>query len=246
MKQDINYFLLGLLVLILLSMVGLGLYYQNEYKNLSGEYDSALQNLKEKNDELDKKMEEINQTRSDLDSRESALVDIVKELNLTKEKQVSLGGFYANLTGEKQLLQEDLSATEQDLQKWKTSYTAKDKDLKVCQQDSNLKDQQLAKKDSKISYMQTNIKYASTSLNQTDDNLFSVEKNIEDLKLQITDLYKKVGKMSEPDEIGADAKSGIKGDLDDMQSYIDGKLENSLISLRNSITNAKKGISSAG
>lgn len=238
--------MLGLLVLTLLSMVGLGLYYQNNYKSLAGDYDSALQKLQEKNDELDQKMKEINQTRSELDAREASLVDIVKELNLTKEKQASLGGFFENLKGEKETLADNLSATQQDLQKWKTSYAAKDKDLKVCQQSSNLKDEQLAKKDSKISYMQTNIKSASYSLNQTDENLFYVEKDLEDLKSQLSDLYKEVGKMTEPDQISADSKSDIKDELDDMQSYIDGKLDNSLTSLRNSIANAKRSISSAG
>lgn len=90
------------------------------------------------------------------------------------------------------------------------------------------------------------VREASTSLNQTDDSVFFMNKDLTDLKSQITDLYKAISDMKSPDDISIDAKSSIKGQLDDMQSYIDGKLANSMISLTNSLGNAKNSISSIG
>lgn len=69
-----------------------------------------------------------------MDAREASLVDIMNELNLSKAKQASLGGFFEDLKGEKETLQENLSATEQDLQTWKTNYNGAKKDLQVCNQ----------------------------------------------------------------------------------------------------------------
>jgi chromosome segregation ATPase len=246
MKRDVNLFFLGLLVLIILSMVGMGVYFQNEYTGLASEYNSALQKLEEKNAELDKKIIEINTTREELDARERSLVDIVKELNLTKEKQTSLGGFFENLKGEKQTLEENLTSTQQEVAKWKASYTDKTKDLNVCQNSVKLKEDQITKKDAKISYMALKVKEASNYFNQTDENLFFVKKDLEDLSSQIDDLYIATGDLKVPEEISLEARNDIKSDLDDLRSYINGKLGNAVMSLGNSINNAKSRITSIG
>jgi len=246
MKRDVNLFLLGLLVLIIISMVGLGIYFQNEYKSLASEYNTALDKLQEKNAELDKKIIEINNTRAELDAREASLVDIVKELNLTKEKQNSLGGFFENLKGEKETLQENLSSTQDEVKKWKLNYNNVNNDLGICQNNIKNKDDQINKKDARINYMALKVKDASFSFNQTDDNLFFVKKDLDDLSSQIDDLYTSTGDFKVPDQISIDARDSIKSDLDDLKSYIRGKLGNSVTSLGNSISNAKKSISSIG
>jgi len=46
MKRDANLFLMGLLVLTVVSMVGLAVYFQSEYKSLAVEYNSALENFR--------------------------------------------------------------------------------------------------------------------------------------------------------------------------------------------------------
>jgi chromosome segregation ATPase len=246
MKRDVNLFFLGLLVLIIISMVGMGLYFQNEYKGLASEYNSALQKLEEKNAELDKKIVEINTTREELDARERSLVDIVKELNLTKEKQTSLGGFFENLKGEKETLEENLTSTQGEVVKWKASYADKKKDLDVCQNSVKLKEEQITKKDAKINYMALKGREASNYFNQTDENLFFVKKDLDDLASQVDDLYMATGDLKVPDQISADSQDDIQNDLDDLRSYIRGKLGNAVMSLGNSINNAKKSISSIG
>jgi len=244
MKQDVNFFLFGMLILLIFAMVGLVMYTEVEYKNLSNDYSDALKKLDNKTAELNKKIDENNQTRAELESRERSLVDIVKELNLTKEKQTSLGGFFENLKGEKQTLEENLTSTQGEVAKWKASYTDKKKDLDVCQNSVKLKEDQITKKDSKISYMTLKVKEASSYYNQTDENLFFVKKDLEDLSSQIDELYIATGDLKVPAEISADAQDDIKSDLEDLRSYIRGKLGNAVISLGNSINNAKKSISS--
>jgi len=123
---------MGLLILTVVSMVGLAVYFQSEYKSLAVEYNSALEKLQEKNAELDKKIQEVNETRQELESRERSLVDIVTELNLTKEKQASLGGFFENLKGEKQVLEENLNETRQEVASWKVKYNDVNHDLSLC------------------------------------------------------------------------------------------------------------------
>jgi chromosome segregation ATPase len=246
MKRDVNLFLLGMLVLIIISMVGMGIYFQNEYKSLANEYNSALDKLQEKNAELDKKIIEINTTREELDAREASLVDIVKELNLTKEKQASLGGFFENLKGEKETLQENLTSTQEDVRKWNLKYNDANRDLGLCKNDVSNKVDLLNKEKNKVSYMALKAKEASFSLNQTEENLFYVKKDLDDLSSQIDDLYMSTGDLSVPDEISAGAQDDIKSGLDDLRSYIRGKLGNAVTSLGNSINNGKRSISSIG
>ena len=246
MKRDVNLFLLGLLVLIIISMVGLGIYFQNEYKSLASEYNTALDKLQEKNAELDKKIIEINNTRADLDAREASLVDIVKELNLTKEKQTSLGGFFENLKGEKETLQENLSSTQDEVKKWKLNYNNANNDLGICQNNIKNKDDQLNKKDARINYMNLKVKDASRFFSQTNENLFFVKKYLTELSSQIDDLYSSTGDYKVPDQISIDARDSIKSDLSDIKSYINGKLSNSVMSLGNSISSANSSISSIG
>ena len=244
MKRDVNLFLMGLLVLIVVSMVGMAIYFQSEYKGLSNEYNSALEKLEEKNAELDKRMLEINKTREELDSRERSLVDIVKELNLTREKQASLGGFYENIKGEKQTLEENLSATQQEVRKWRTNYDNANRDLGICQNTIKNKDETINKKESKIAYHVVKAKEVSSSLNQTDVNLAAVRNNLEDLSSQLDELYMLTSDMEVPAQISADAKTDIKEGIDDMRSYINGKFDNTLTSMRNSVNNARKSVSS--
>jgi chromosome segregation ATPase len=246
MKRDVNLFFLGLLVIIIVSMVGMGIYFQNEYKLLAGDYNSALQKLEEKNAELDKKIIEINTTREELDARERSLVDIVKELNLTKEKQASLGGFFENLKGEKQTLEENLSATEQEVRKWKLNYNNLNNDYGICQNNVKNKDELLKKDKDRINYMILKAKEASFSINQSIDNLFFVKKDLEDLTSQIDDMYSETGDLSVPDQISSEAQDSIQSDLDDLKSYINGKLGNAVKSLESSISNSKRSISSVG
>ena len=246
MKRDVNLFLLGLLVLIIISMVGLGVYFQNEYKSLASEYNTALDKLQEKNAELDKKIIEINNTRAELDAREASLVDIVKELNLTKEKQTSLGGFFENLKGEKETLQENLSSTQDEVKKWKLNYNNANNDLGICQNNIKNKDDQLNKKDARINYMNLKVQDASRYFSQTNENLFFVKKYLAELSSQIDNLYSSTGDYKVPDQISIDARDSIKSDLSDIKSYVNGKLSNSVMSLGNSISSANSSISSIG
>jgi len=87
-------------------------------------------------------------------------------------------------------------------------------------------------------------KDVSTYLNQSEENLYYVRRNLEDLSSQIDDLYSATVDMDVPEDISMDAKTTIKDGLNDLRSYINGKLKNNVDSLGNSISNAKKSAAS--
>jgi len=246
MKQDVNFFLFGMLILLIFAMVGLVMDTEAKYAKLKVDYNNAKAKLNDTNSELLKKIGENNQTRAELDAREASLVDIVKELNLTKEKQNSLGGFFENLKGEKETLQENLSSTQDEVKKWKLNYNNVNNDLGICQNNIRNKDDQINKKDAKINDMNFKVQAAGRYFSQTNENLFFVKKYLAELSSQIDDLYSSTGDLKVPDQISIDARDSIKSDLSDIKSYINGKLGNSVTSLGNSISSVNSSISSIG
>lgn len=242
MKQDVNFFLLGLLVLVLVAMVAMALYAQSEYHSLSGKYETALEDLKGKSQELENRIDEVGKTRTELESKEKALADIVSELNLSAERESSLGGFFEDLKGEKEELEEDLSKTVQEKENWRFKYTATEKDLQVCEEGVKLKETQLVKERAKSAQLIRDIKDVGSWVNKSRDQLNNIDELTEKINTDLSALYKKVGDYDEPDEISNDAKSEIKNGIDDIRSLADNKVADSIESLKGTLENIEKKI----
>ena len=245
MKQDINFFLMVILVLMLAVMVVMVIYAQDQYHGLHDKYLVAYDELKQKNEELVNKSEEINRTRTDLEDRQRALVDIVKELNLSAERESSLGGFFENIKGQKQVLETNLNSTVQELDNWKKKYATSQNDLQVCDQAKKLALDDATKKGAKIAELRRNFGDLSFQVNTSKAQLSSISSTAKSLRDDLADLNKAVVAMSEPDEISKDAKSQIKSGISDAQETIDNRLDSFITSLRSTLDDLGRRIDGA-
>jgi len=243
MKQDVNFLLLGLLVLILCSMVGMAIYAQNEYKKLNESYAQTRKDLEYKNSELDNKSLEINKTRTDLETRQRALVDIVNELNLSQERESSLGGFFENLKGEKEVLETNLNTTIKEKDKLSTDYASARMDLNVCRESYKLKENQLVTANGKISSLGTSIRDIGASLNKTKSQVSSMEDSLDDVNKAIDKLNKKISIYTDAD-MSQSKKTEVEEDLDSLKSMLSNKINQKIDDLKSTLSAIERKTSS--
>jgi chromosome segregation ATPase len=245
MKQNVNFFLMFILVLMLGVMVVMVVWVQGEYRNLHDEYISKNELLEQKNQELVNMSEEINTTRSDLEDRQRALVDIVKELNLSAERESSLGGFFENVKGQKQVLETNLNSTVQEKENWKKLYNTAQNDLGICDKAKQIALDDVKKRDGTIAGLRRDFGTLSLSVNSSKTQLSSIASTVSSLRDDLSDLSKAVTAMSEPADISKSSKSAIKDGLSDAQSTIDNRLDSLITSLRSTLNDIGKRIDGA-
>src|SRR3989344_2348289 len=103
MLKNVNFFLLFIIVVIIISLVGLTTYYEKTYKNLSSSYDTKL-------DEINRLLENLNQERRKLN-------ETTYDLTIQKDREKDLSGQYLDVKS-------DLDTTKTDLDKTKSTLDA--------------------------------------------------------------------------------------------------------------------------
>jgi len=183
MKRDVNFILFGILILLIMSMVGMALYSDYTYHEINEKY----REFKKKLDEAQRKLNETNmlliEREMELNETERQLIDIINELNLSKQKISSLGEYYKNLRGRNEELEEELSKVKDDRDLWKSNYFEVKEDLGFCNQSLKLCNSQLYSKDLKIEKLRVEINNFNSYLeeinegldNMTDFIIFNVE-----------------------------------------------------------------------
>ncbi len=150
MKRDINFVFFGLLILLLVAMVGVTLYSDYTYHKVNGQYLEFKKMFEQAQEDLNKSRAEINAKNEELLETEQALLDIINELNLSKQRASSLGDYYTTVKSEKAVLAEDLFETEQERNQWKSDYVAARQDLGVCEKNYDLKKKEVGLLESEI------------------------------------------------------------------------------------------------
>jgi len=135
MKKDVNFGLGIIIVILLVSIVGISIYYNNTYRQVNLDYKRALENIKRTRDELNQTAEEIRIKNEELLKKEKVLIDIINELNLSKQRVTSLGEYYTSLKGEKETLETKIDGIEDERNRWKSDYTSAKIDLDTCNAD---------------------------------------------------------------------------------------------------------------
>ncbi|RLI92344.1 MAG: hypothetical protein DRO89_02290 [Candidatus Altiarchaeales archaeon] len=139
MKRDVNFVFFGLLILLLIAMVGIMLYSDYTYHKVNAQYLKFKEMFEQAQNELNRSREEIKAKDEELQEKEQALIDIINELNLSKQRISSLSDYYTTVKSEKENLEMDLSRIERERDQWKSDYLAAKKDLGVCEKNYDLK-----------------------------------------------------------------------------------------------------------
>jgi chromosome segregation ATPase len=138
MKQNVNMLLIGLIVLSIIAMIGFSLYYKKTYDDLSVRYQSAQGEVFAAAQQLNHTITEVNAKEEMLNEKERVLNTYMSELNLSKERETSLGEHFTDLKNTNLNLETNLSNTITERNQWKTSYDNTKRDLGVCQEDYTL------------------------------------------------------------------------------------------------------------
>ncbi len=122
--KDVNFAFLWLILLLVASMAGMSLLYQETYGDVLGKYTGTKT-------KLDRAILEAK-------TRESALNETLLELNIAKEREAALSGKYDALRGEKEILEKEkknlqiqLKDTQSELASLKLEYNKLQEDLKL-------------------------------------------------------------------------------------------------------------------
>ncbi len=138
-----NFIFFGLLLLLLIAMVGVTLYSDYTYQGVNARYREFKKMFEHVEEDLNKSRAELNLKDKELQEKEQALVDIINELNLSKQRVSSLSDYYTTVRSEKDVLESDLSQTQEERDKWKTDYTTARTDLGVCEKNYDLKKEEV-------------------------------------------------------------------------------------------------------
>jgi len=153
MKHNVNFFLFGIIILLLFAMIGMALYFNTTYAGLSLRYNKAMDNIKNLTYQLNETLKEVNEKNLELMKKEKTLIDIVNELNLSKQKISSLGEFYTQEKGVREELEMDLEKVREERDFWKLNYTQTKQDLELWKKNYLIKVQELNRATSRISLL---------------------------------------------------------------------------------------------
>jgi chromosome segregation ATPase len=137
-KKDVNFIFFGLLLLLMIAMAGVMLYSDYTYHKVNGDYIRFKQMYDKAQDDLNQSKTDVRAKEMALDEKERELIDIVKELNLSKQKESSLSGYYVTVKSEKEQLNESLSTAISARDRYKADYESSRLTLSVCQRDIEL------------------------------------------------------------------------------------------------------------
>jgi chromosome segregation ATPase len=111
MKHDVNFGLLGLLLLVIVAMIGLVIYYYTTYEKLKGKYDEALVNLENITVKVNRTQNDLAVRESLLKLREEVIQNYSRDLEILQQSKTSIGGQYNKLADKATDLEENLNST---------------------------------------------------------------------------------------------------------------------------------------
>ncbi len=234
MKRDVNFILLGLLITLLISMVGMAFYYQETYENLGLKHRTVLDEIEETRDRLNDTIAEVEIKSAELQKKEQILLDIINELNLSKQKTSSLGDYYEDVKGEKEALNESLSKTIDERDEYELKYSNSEQELEVCEEDKKLREDELSKANSDITKLKsignTLRTYSNNAYDILTDDKNGVYENIEDCYDKIDRVNESINRNESDDALDDLGRlrnkfDELKKNIDDLNKKIDSIIE---------------------
>lgn len=218
MKRDINYAIMGLLLMVLLSFAAFSVYYQYTFRDLGRRYTNARGELvrtslelNRTQHELEKRDVELVERERTIEQKENVIDEYFSALNLSRQRESSLGDMFNQIRTENALLAKSLSDTQNELDKTV-------KDFNELTKSFNKKAAQLetignlfGQVDASLVYMRDRmqeIRFEANDLDDTidemDDPVKQVQSNavreelqyrLDDLEVNIVDLIYALNKL---------------------------------------------------
>lgn len=242
MKKNVNLFLFALLIVVLISMIAMALYFNNNYENLIVRYNIAIKNVNDLTQKLNETIIEVNKKNLELVEREKILNDIIKELNLSEQKVSTLGEFYTKEKSIREELQENLKDTERERDKWKLQYTETKQDLEIWKKNYDIKVQELNTANKRINLLNSIVNDISSEISSSDGadkTTTELQGLVNTIDSELDQLEKLINEIDDP-SLRADFNekaSDVSNAISSLKTKIE-KLRTSINVIKNSLKRA--------
>ncbi|MFC2154537.1 hypothetical protein ACFLRC_03530 [Candidatus Altiarchaeota archaeon] len=236
MRYNVSLILSGLLLLTLISMLTLTFYYKYTYDELRTEYRVAIDEVTDAAGDLNRTMQEVEAKEKLLNTKEQILIDYINELNLSKERETSLGTHFTELRGEKEELSTNLTEARERLDELSRDYERAKTDLDVCEVDYRICQEEaedLPYLKGNFSKLEEDMNNAWDELSTALDKLESTESQADELKDEINQLEngsQKEEVLSELVNLETDLNS-LRRTINDLEDSLDKALDRMQIDL---------------
>lgn len=244
MKRDINFVFLAILVLLLMSMVGMAIYYRNTYHNLNLDYQMALDRVGNTSIELNKTLEILNAKNEELDKKKALLVDVIERLNLSKGRDFQWENIYLDVLQKKAQLEEERSNLKgnlakvsnekeifrQNLTQCRIDYYSEENKRRVAENNLNLANSQI----SELARKNTNLK---SDINSANDKIEDISGSLNSIDSRI-DTISREARALDVGENETDKQDDLERDIDRLNSAVN-ELERKLGELEKIILRMK-------
>ncbi|MFH1722055.1 MAG: hypothetical protein ABH950_05560 [Candidatus Altiarchaeota archaeon] len=240
MKYNVSLVMMGLLLLTIISLISLALYSRMKYDDLSEDYENAIREVNKAAEELNQTLAEAQAKEKLLTTKEQILVDYLDELNLSKERESSLGVHFTELRGEKDILTANLSETRERLGELNDEFEKAKTSLDVCEIDFDLCEDQLEDTAENMPAMKGNFSELLEEMNDAWADLTRILDEYEEVDSEATALRKEMVKLensTDDEEELEDAIDAVKDEINDV--------ETKLSALKRSINDLEENLDSA-
>lgn len=237
MRYTVNFVLLGLLLITIVSMVLMVVYYHSTYGGLNKRYKTAISEVEAVAVDLNQTLTEVKAKESLLNKKEKELIDYIDELNLSKERESSLGDHFTELRGEKEDIERDLNATELEKEQWRENYYTAKQEFDVCKTDYKLKVSELSSAKRELFTFEEAAENLQSSSGELTDKVADVNNKIGDIGEDADALWDFANDIE-----NATLKNQMRGAVSNLESNI-GKLEQRMTNLESVINTIKAWIS---
>ena len=180
MKRNVNQILLGLLFLTCIGIVGLVAYYTVTYDEITQKYEASVMELENKSRLLNETYSEVREKKIQLEKKEEVIQEYLKELNLSRTRESSLGTHFQSLKSEQDELESELSQTESEKEDWIEAYRQASEEYDVCSADLNVKEGKIEDMREMALALSHNLNLVETKLEDSQDNYNYLNNSLQD------------------------------------------------------------------
>jgi|GEM_PF-1816805 len=208
MKRDVNYALMGLLLLTLISVVGLSAYYKYTFHDLGKRYEKARVEMEATYAELNRTQYELDERTRLLHEREEALEDketkmdeYFSALDISRQRESSLGDMFNQIRTENALLAQQITDTQNELDKTIKDFSALTKNYN--------------ERTAEFTTMKNLFVQIGASLDYIEDRSEEMSYKVSDIEYAVSDLDDEIDKLSD---------SPVKGKISSEVQTIDASI----------------------
>ncbi|MBU0762417.1 MAG: hypothetical protein KKD39_05275 [Candidatus Altiarchaeota archaeon] len=191
MKHNVNYILLGLVLAILISMIGLVIYYYVTFEGLRTDYNKALDNLENVSQEMNRTHIELMAKESMLAEKEKILLEYLGELNISKQRETSISEHFLNEKAKAETLEMNLDSTTSERDRYASLYNKYYEESQQFQLKYTQTKSELDTATTRISRAKGDAAEISNMLSEIDAELSSLTNDVGNIKSKANTIQSK-------------------------------------------------------